>query len=184
MIRILDMTYGQKQQILISGLGGQGILFITRLMAEAAILKELPVLTSETHGMAQRGGTVVSHLKVGGFSSPLIRPGQADILLVLQGSTLAQHAAFLKPEGLAVINSPDSLPFKGRGFFVDANRIAHDMGDRQAANLLFLGFTLARVPDLFFSVKDMEAVIANRWQKRTEIREASIKALRMGMNLI
>jgi len=67
-----------RQQIVISGVGGQGVLFITGLLADAAIDKGLPVFTSETHGMAQRGGTVISHLKVGDFSSPLIRPGHAD----------------------------------------------------------------------------------------------------------
>jgi indolepyruvate ferredoxin oxidoreductase beta subunit len=50
------------QQIIISGVGGQGVLFVTRLLAEAAIKKGLAVFTSETHGMAQRGGTVLSHL--------------------------------------------------------------------------------------------------------------------------
>jgi indolepyruvate ferredoxin oxidoreductase beta subunit len=52
-----------KQQILISGVGGQGVLFVTGLLAAAAIEKGLSVFTSETHGMAQRGGTVVAHLK-------------------------------------------------------------------------------------------------------------------------
>ncbi|MGD2016130.1 MAG: 2-oxoacid:acceptor oxidoreductase family protein, partial [Desulfobacterales bacterium] len=66
------------QQLIISGVGGQGVLFVTRLLAEAAILRGLAVFTSETHGMAQRGGTVLSHLKVGEHTSPLIRPAQAD----------------------------------------------------------------------------------------------------------
>ena len=60
----------ENQQLIISGVGGQGVLFITRLLAEAAIAGGLPVLSSETHGMAQRGGIVVSHLKVGGFAGP------------------------------------------------------------------------------------------------------------------
>ena len=68
------MTGSIRQQVIISGVGGQGVLFVTRLLAEAAINKGLPVFTSETHGMAQRGGTVLSHFKVGDFSSPLIRP--------------------------------------------------------------------------------------------------------------
>ena len=59
-----------RQQILVSGVGGQGVLFVSRLLAEAAIGKGLSVLTSEIHGMAQRGGTVVSHLKVGGLPGP------------------------------------------------------------------------------------------------------------------
>src|SRR5512138_1009352 len=76
------------QQLIISGVGGQGILFITRLLAETAIAKGLPVLTSETHGMPPRGGIVVSHLKVGGFASPLVRPGRADGLLALKAETV------------------------------------------------------------------------------------------------
>ncbi|MEE4609050.1 MAG: 2-oxoacid:acceptor oxidoreductase family protein [Desulfobacteraceae bacterium] len=80
-----------RQQIVISGLGGQGVLFVTRLLAEAAIDARLPVFTSETHGMAQRGGTVVSHLKIGAYASPLIRPGQADGLICLKAENVAAH---------------------------------------------------------------------------------------------
>ena len=79
------------QQLIISGVGGQGILFVTRLLAETAIAAGMPVLTSETHGMAQRGGIVISHLKVGEYTSPLVRPGQADGLLSLKGETVALH---------------------------------------------------------------------------------------------
>jgi len=90
------MSKKLRQQILISGLGGQGVLFITSLLAEAAINKRLPVFTSETHGMAQRGGTVVSHFKVGDFSSPLIRPFKADGLVLLKDENITQHGFFLK----------------------------------------------------------------------------------------
>jgi len=85
-----------QQQIIISGVGGQGVLFVTRLLAEAAIQKGMPVVTSETHGMAQRGGTVISHLKVGDFSSVLIRSRQADGLLALQEENILQHGHYLK----------------------------------------------------------------------------------------
>ena len=96
-----------QQQIVISGVGGQGVLFVTRLMAEAAIRKGLPVLTSETHGMAQRGGTVISHLKVGAYSSPLIRTGQADVLLAMKDEGAAQHGHYLHRDGWAVVNGAD-----------------------------------------------------------------------------
>ena len=59
-----------KQQIIVSGLGGQGALTLTRLLAEAAAAMGLAVITSETHGMAQRGGTVISMIKVGPFGVP------------------------------------------------------------------------------------------------------------------
>ena len=65
-----------KQQIIVSGLGGQGALTLTRLLAEAAAALGLPVITSETHGMAQRGGTVISMIKVGPFRGPLIPAGR------------------------------------------------------------------------------------------------------------
>ena len=79
-------TIGDSTHVLRNGWGvhvgqtsGDFREFVTRLLAEAAIAKGLAVLSSETHGMAQRGGTVLSHLKVGDFSSPLIRPGHADL---------------------------------------------------------------------------------------------------------
>ena len=65
----MDQTI--NQQIIISGVGGQGVLFVTRLLAEAAINKGLAVFSSETHGMAQRGGTVLSHLEGGGLLESL-----------------------------------------------------------------------------------------------------------------
>ena len=65
-----------KQQLIVSGIGGQGVLFLTRVIAQAAVNRQMPVLTAETHGMAQRGGTVLSTIKVGDFASPLIRAGQ------------------------------------------------------------------------------------------------------------
>jgi indolepyruvate ferredoxin oxidoreductase beta subunit len=99
------MSRAVRQQILISGVGGQGVLFVTRILAEAAIARGLAVFTSETHGMAQRGGTVVSHLKVGEFHSPLIRAGQADGLLALKAENLSQHMSFLKPGGWVFLNS-------------------------------------------------------------------------------
>src|SRR5210317_265047 len=103
------MTGSIQQQLIISGVGGQGVLFITGLLAEAAINKGLPVFTSETHGMAQRGGTVLSHLKVGDFSSPLIRPLQADILILLKAENVKQHESVWMSAGWAVPNGPGNL---------------------------------------------------------------------------
>ena len=97
-----------KQQIVVSGIGGQGVLFVTRILAEAAIEKGMEVLTSETHGMAMRGGTVISHVKVGPFTSPLIRAGQADIGLFLHAGNLEVHRGFLKPGGLIYMNAAQS----------------------------------------------------------------------------
>jgi len=136
-----------RQQIVLSGVGGQGILFLSRLLAEAAIAGGFPVLTSETHGMAQRGGVVLSHLKVGGFDSPLVRTGRADLLLVLKEENLALHREFLADGGALIVNAPvptDAGPGI-RVHAVDADALALSAGAPHAVNLVLLGFALARI---------------------------------------
>lgn len=136
-----------RQQVVLSGVGGQGILFLSRLLAEAAIAGGLPVLTSETHGMAQRGGVVVSHLKVGGFDSPLVRAGRADLLLVLKEENVALHRQFLVDGGALIVNAP--VPAGAgpgvRVHAVDADALALSAGAPHAVNLVLLGFALARL---------------------------------------
>ena len=66
------------------GTGGQGILLLARALAEIAVRRGCPVISSETHGMAMRGGTVTANLKIGDFASPLIPAGSADILIGLE----------------------------------------------------------------------------------------------------
>jgi indolepyruvate ferredoxin oxidoreductase beta subunit len=136
-----------RQQIVLSGFGGQGILFLSRLLAEAAIAGGFPVLTSETHGMAQRGGVVVSHLKVGGFDSPLVRAGKADLLLVLKEENVALHREFLADGGALIVNAaiPTDAGPGVRVHAVDADALALSSGTPHAVNLILLGFALARI---------------------------------------
>ncbi len=183
------MSKAIKQQILISGVGGQGVLFITGILAEAAINKGLPVFTSETHGMAQRGGTVVSHFKVGDFASPLIRPFQADGLLVLKDENIAQHGSFLKPGGWAVVNSCNDMTINKKmvASAVDADRLAQEIKNPKSLNLIVLGLALARASrkgqdriNLFCSLTDVKKVLKKRFGSRQKILDASIKALEAG----
>jgi len=153
-----------KQQIIISGIGGQGVLFVTRLLAEAAMMKGYPVLTSETHGMAQRGGTVVSHLKVGDFSSPLIRPFSADGLLALKPESLAQHGGFVKPGGWAIVNSSQPLQEPGELTItsIDADTLSRAIGNPESVNLIMLGAAISRLSGskvLFSTLADIKAVL-------------------------
>jgi indolepyruvate ferredoxin oxidoreductase, beta subunit len=128
-----------KQQIIISGIGGQGVLFLTRFFAEAAMASDLEVLTSEVHGMAMRGGTVISHVKVGGFKSPLIRTGQADTGLFLEAANLPVHLPFMKEDAAIFVNAPGSSLYPS----IDALAIARSRSlDPAAANLILLGFAM------------------------------------------
>ncbi|WP_419661215.1 IorB2: indolepyruvate ferredoxin oxidoreductase, subunit beta [Desulfosarcina variabilis str. Montpellier] len=185
------MTTSSTYQIVISGVGGQGVLFITRLLAEAAIAKGLPVFTSETHGMAQRGGTVISHLKVGEFTSPLINPGRADGLIALKAESLVQHGGYIKQGGWAIVNS--APPVTGaddqsfRPFFLDADRLAQEMDTPKTLNLLMLGFALASMTNksskdqmLYCNLDDITAILKKRLEGKPGLLQSAIQALSAG----
>ncbi|MCP4622012.1 MAG: indolepyruvate oxidoreductase subunit beta [bacterium] len=183
------MTRTIQQQLIISGVGGQGVLFVTRLLAEAAINKGLPVFTSETHGMAQRGGTVLSHFKVGNFSSPLIRPRQADGLLLLKAENLVAHGNFLKSGGWVVSNagSDNNQQHEIPTHDIDADSLAQEIGNPKAINLIVLGFALGKAAQaadygnrLFCSRTDINDVLKNRFGKNKKMLGASLKALETG----
>lgn len=177
-----------RQQFVISGVGGQGVLFITRLLAETAILKGISVFTSETHGMAQRGGTVISHVKVGQFSSPLIRPLQADGLLALKSNSLVQHGFYLKPDAWAVVNSPDNANpgFAGSVSSIDADGMARQISNPKSVNLIMLGFVLAQTAKqseterLFCSLASIRTVLKNRLNGKKKMLADAILALEAG----
>ena len=173
-------------QLVIGGVGGQGVLFVTRLLAEAAIDKGMPVFTSETHGMAQRGGTVISHLKIGNFTSPLIRPGRADGLIALKAESLDQHGGFLKPGGWAVVNASESESTDSRRY-LDADRLARETGVPRSANLFLLGYALAcfvheaEKPGLFHCDTDgIAAVLTRRLKDKPKMLQASLTAMETG----
>jgi indolepyruvate ferredoxin oxidoreductase beta subunit len=164
-----------KQQIIVSGLGGQGALTLTRLLAEAAAALGLPVITSETHGMAQRGGTVISMIKVGPFRGPLIPAGEADRGLFLHPKNLAVHRFYLKPGGAVFVNT--AAP--GDYLNVDARSLAASRGlPPVAANLILLGYAAAKgglfaEPDLLIEV--MAAKTPERF------RDTSLRAFKIGL---
>jgi indolepyruvate ferredoxin oxidoreductase beta subunit len=183
------MEAASTHQIVISGVGGQGVLFITRLMAEAAIQKGLPVFTSETHGMAQRGGTVISHLKIGEFTSPLISPGKADGLIALKAESLDQHGGYLKSGGWAAVNGTAPLKTQATStpFYLDADRLAREMDDPRSVNLIMLGFTLFNAQrgeygdgSLHCSLDDVETVLENRLKGKALRLQSALRALRAG----
>ena len=170
-----------SQQLIISGLGGQGILFITRLLAETAIAKGLAVLTSETHGMAQRGGIVISHLKIGDFASPLLRPGHADGLIALKPENVGLHRSFLKPGGWIAANSGAPLAPDGerQAATVDADAISLRLGNPQAVNLIVLGRALS-TGMLVCSRLELEQVVRGTLEHKPSLLAGALAALDAG----
>lgn len=178
-----------RQQIVISGVGGQGVLFVTRLLAEAAIMNGISVFTSETHGMAQRGGTVLSHLKVGNFSSPLIRAGNANGLLALKADSFARHGYFMKPGAWAAVNSREDTAARSEFlvYTIDAEILAQRIHNPKSVNLVLLGFALSALSDttennLFCNVDDIKTILHHRLVNKKQMLRDAVNAVEAGFN--
>ena len=181
-------------QMIISGVGGQGVLLVTRIFAEFALNEGYPIIGSEDRGMSQRGGSVMTHLKIGKFDSPLVKKGSADILLSLEKSEAYKTLHFLKPSingqkgGLCFINAPDPnymnqeirtyLKENGIETYVfGADQLAREMGSIQSANIALIGFATAHPRFPFPHDKLREAIERVSAQK---FREVSLKIFEKG----
>jgi indolepyruvate ferredoxin oxidoreductase beta subunit len=100
----------KKYNFIIAGVGGQGVILAGNIISEAALVSGYDVKKTDTLGMAQRGGSVISHLRIADkVFSPLIRQGDADILLAFEKLEAARWSHYLKPGGIAIINN-QALP--------------------------------------------------------------------------
>ena len=137
--------------MVLCGLGGQGILFMTKVLAQAAMDKGFEVMGAETHGMAQRGGSVVSHLRIGDVRSSLVRTGSAQFLLALEENEGYRNLPFLSKGGAMFVNAePDQFPQSEVKAFLAENdvrhhampvgKIAQEQKAPRSANLALLGF--------------------------------------------
>jgi indolepyruvate ferredoxin oxidoreductase beta subunit len=183
-----------KVQIILAGVGGQGVLFATRVFAQMAMAKGFPVIGSETHGMSQRGGSVVSHLKVGQFNSPLIRTGTAYIVYSFEKNESYRSLHFLKgatgsePGGFCFINAPDEdfmEPHIGtylgeRGikvYVLGADATARELGSPLSSNLVLIGFSSAH-PSFPFQYEELRETV--RTIGPPGFREANLAVLERG----
>jgi indolepyruvate ferredoxin oxidoreductase beta subunit len=165
-----------RQQIVVSGLGGQGVLFLTRVVAEAALRRGAAVLTAESHGMAQRGGSVLSTIKIGVFRSPLIASGNADVGLFLAAENLPVHGPLLRPDGALLISSGEPGPHRT----VDAAVVARALGAPVLANLVLLGAAVA-ADLLCIGQAEIEATI--RAISPPKLVDANLEAFVKGLEL-
>jgi len=116
------------------------------VLAEAAIAGGNEVMVSETHGMAQRGGAVESYIRIGGFAGPVVRPGHADAVLVLDESRLAAGQRFLQEGATCFVNAKG--PIAGAAAY-DAFGVAKQIENERGTNLVLFGFATATQPELF-----------------------------------
>lgn len=156
-------------QIVLAGIGGQGILFSSRIFSELGLRLGLDIMGSETHGMSQRGGSVIAHLKLGKFQSPLIRAGAADILYSFDLNETYRTLRFLRRGGLCFANLVsedlfdkrvlDHLKKKKITFrSYDATGVASKIGSIRSANIVLIGYSVGTglVP---FEYKELRYVL-------------------------
>ena len=155
--------------MVLCGLGGQGILFMTRVLAQAGLDRGLNVMGAETHGMAQRGGSVVSHVRFGDVQGSLVRTNSAEVLLALEENEAYRSIPFLRKGGIMVVNTKsDRFPREETRRFLDkkqityrsipADAIAQKLGAPLSSNLALLGYFSA-FDDAPFGHQELRAVI-------------------------
>ena len=160
------MTTLPSYDIVLAGRGGQGVIFLSRIMGQAALLQGLGVRTTETHGMAMRGGSVKCFVRIGDVYGPLFGSGSADLLMALHPSEAPSGLPLLKGEGTVMTNTDvvQSLPGLGEDqkvWIIDADRITRECGNNRSANLALLGGTVAMVDRFPLEVGSIEGAIVN-----------------------
>lgn len=187
-----------KTDIILSGVGGQGILSIAAVIGDAALNEGLYMKQAEVHGMSQRGGDVQSNLRLSDqpISSDLIPLGQADLIISLEPMESLRYLPYLKWDGWLVTNSQpfinipnypdvetvrkeiDKLPHK---VVLDVETIAKNVGSVRAANIVMLG---AAAPFIGIEYdKIAEGIKRIFTRKGEEIVEMNLKALKAGFDV-
>lgn len=184
-----------KFDLILAGVGGQGILSIAFVLDRAALLQGLNFKQTEVHGMAQRGGAVQSHLRLadGQIYSDLIPKGKCDLILAVEPLEALRYLDYLNSEGRLVsnaapyINIPDyppiadilaSLRLIKHHLIIDADKLARDAGSGRAQNMVMLGGASLFLPlELTSLVSAIEEFFRPRGQK---IVELNMKAFERG----
>lgn len=184
-----------KTDIILSGVGGQGILSIAAVIGEAAIKNNLYMKQAEVHGMSQRGGDVQSNLRISDqpIASDLIAKGSADLIISLESMESLRYLPYLKKDGWVVtsnvplINIPDypniddvlaEVKKVKNHVILDVESIAKEVGSPRVANIVMLG---AATPFLSISYdKIQEGIRSIFGRKGDEIVNLNLKALEAG----
>jgi len=187
-----------KQDIILAGVGGQGILSIAFVIDNAALKGGLNFKQAEVHGMAQRGGAVQSHLRLsqGPIYSELIPKGQTDLILSVEPLEALRYVESLHPEGRVVtsqtpfVNIADYPPIEevltavrdlsgeSRAIIVDSEALAKEAGSVRSQNMVMLG---AASPDLILSEELLREYIRALFASKGEkLVETNLEAFRLG----
>lgn len=185
----------KKLDLLITGVGGQGAILASDIIGKAAVTAGLPIRAAETHGMAQRGGSVVNHIRVGNNYGSMIPKKGADLLLALEPMEAVRYLDFLKDGGVIIVNTqpiipvtvtsgltkypevPDILDFLSEKYIVkafNADELAFEAGNRLAMNVVMVGAVSSYLPILKETLLDSVKALVP--QKTIEINLRAFEA--------
>ncbi len=185
--------------IVIAGVGGQGVLLTSKIIAESALDLGFDVKQSEVHGMAQRGGSVISHVRFGDkVYSPIVSEGDADLIIGFEPLETARYIHFLKQNGTVIYNKyrissitvsigaeqyPEDIDEiisknANKVYSFDATKLAVEAGDKRAVNIVLLGAALNFLPlDKNIVLKNIEKNVSKK------ILDINKKAFELGLNV-
>jgi len=182
--------------IVIVGVGGQGTLLASKILGYLALEQDYDVRVSEVHGMSQRGGSVVTYVRMSKDEpvySTIVEQEQADVVLAFENLEALRALPYVKPDGTMIVNTQELLPMPviiGAAEYpadclerikagaknviaLDATSIAHECGTYRAANVVLLGVLAKKLP---FSYEEwMKAIEANVKPKFIEMNKAAFK---------
>lgn len=185
-----------KKDIIIAGVGGQGIVSIAAIIGYAAVEQGLFFKQSEVHGMSQRGGAVQSHFRLSEkeIYSDLIPMGKADIIISVEPMEALRYIQWLSPDGWLITNTEpynnindypeltellDELNRRKNVKAMNADNMARDLGSLKSANMVVLG---AAIPYLDIDFRLFEKSVGILFGRKGEkVIESNIKALKAGM---
>ncbi len=193
------MVVKMEYEIFLTGIGGQGILSITDILCNTAVEMGFKVRGSETHGMAQRGGTVLSNVRFGDVYSPLIMERASDVLIGFEPIEALRYAKFVKPEGHILVNT---FPIPSPSFVlskmnypdiseilsslkeycsnvvqIDATKIALELKMPIIQNIVMLG-VLSAISDLPLTEEALN--FALKKQFKPKFYDLNLKAVNLG----
>ncbi len=188
-------------RIFFTGVGGQGTLLATRLVGEAALVEDVPVLMSEIHGMAQRGGVVESSVVMGSASSPTIADGEADIVMAFEPLEAVRALPKCNPKTVMITSITPILPFTvtigqstypdlqsicemvephvARLIKIDAAELARTAGNERGSNVIMIG-VLAGTGFLSLSRESFEQALKKILPAK--LHEPNLRAFEAGYN--
>ncbi len=185
----------EKYDIILSGVGGQGVLSVAAVISIAAMKDGYTLRQSEVHGMAQRGGAVLAHMRISrtDISSDLIPKGMADVVLSMEPMESLRYVDYLKPEGILISASapyenipdyPDLHDIHSRienlksSLIIDAKKLAKEAGTMKSVNMVMVGALSTRMDIREESI--VEAIKELFSSKGEKIISANLNAVLLG----